>query len=412
MSNTDSAHSERILREGLLSLTNNLLMKGEYLTQLALITNCSSSIMEAIMSSTALGIDYTRTQQLYIALCEKLVAVSNETTHPLISTADSPVSSKRSQQRRRSTPELHIKGSKTPSADNNKQVPRSYYQSWCSLRLANTCMKRMNAIIQLSSELHNNDINITVPSTVLKLIPSCIINDLISTKGITDRLMNDTKPLPLDKLLPQMTIKDVTWFTLIGHYQKLVRRCFKSSDNMVGLRTHCLSNHFILPIKALLDYLLVHCVPFINRCTMPTVPTPLLLLLSETTPTHATPNDTPPYLTSEEGEVSILWYQSVPLGVLKGFVSLNHKAIRSIPSIPSSSSLYMKSTGAEVIVVTVSSLQLEELCQLWEGLSQKCSQFISDQAIRPLSRSPSRMKRKTLEAVKKGVPSDLQVCYY
>ena len=419
MSNIDSVRYKDILREGLQSSDNDILTRIEYLSQLSLASDPSSNgiahLVEAINASTVLGIDHTRIQQLYITLCEKLVTISNETTPPITNKADAPVarseSTKISKQRSRLISQH--KPSKL-SPDDNRPVPKGHYQAWVALRLANTCIERQSNLVQLSSELHNDDINSLIPNTLLKIIPDYIINDLSPTKEVTERLINDTEPLPLGGLLPpasNSSLKDgITWFSLIGHYQRLLRKCFKPllSNSLAGLRTHCLSHLVIPQARILLEFLLAHCESFNMKCAIPKAPPPLLALSdSETTPSVATPTETPSYLMSEEGEVSLIWYESSP-EVLKGFITLNHKPIKSIPATPSSS-LHMKYTGAEVFIVSVESSKLEELCHLWEELGQKCNQFITEQTTRPLSRSPSRMKRKTIEVAKKGVPLDLQV---
>ncbi len=405
------------------------LLYSEYLHKIATITSTSMDeggalvpLLEAISSSTSLGMDYLKTHQLYSHLCETLVAVSNKATPILVSNSPSHSESRRLSVGSRNMPRKMSSGrsrsSSVTSGSDNKLSMKEDYQAWCALRLANVVMERFEALAQLSSEFRDGDISSAIPSTLLSRVPDCVLLELAPPTIITRQLVNDAKPLPLDMLLPlnrPQSADGLTWFTLVGHYQKLLRKCFKASP-LGG--THCLADMILPQTKVLLEFLASHCASFRIKCSLPKIPVPLCTLWSDpsikdmptsTTPTSATPIEVPPYLMSEEGEVSIMWYR-VDGERLKGFVSFNHKAIKAVYSVSSSSPL-MKNTGVEVFPVTADSAELDRLRCEWAELAVKCDKFVSEQMTRPLSRSPSRMKKKAIELAKKGLPQDLLVYF-
>ena len=387
------------------------------------------SFLKAITSSTSMGMDYLKTHQLYSHLCETLVAISNKATPILVSNSPSCSESRRLSVGSRNMPRKmssdRSRSSSVTSGSDNKLAMKEEYQAWCALRLANVVIERFEALAQLSSELRDGDISSAIPSTLLTRVPDCVLLELAPPTIITRQLVNDAKPLPLDMLLPlnrPQSADGLTWFTLIGHYQKLLRKCFKVSP--LGT-THCLADMVLPQTKVLLEFLSNHCGSFRIKCSFPKIPASLCTLWSadpsvkdtptgatpvNATPISATPTEVPPYLRSEEGEVCIMWYQ-VDEKRLKGFVSFNHKAIKTIYSV-SSSSPFMKYSGVEVFPVTADSGELDQLRYEWAELAVKCDKFVSEQMTRPLSRSPSRMKKKAIELAKKGIPQDLQVCNY
>lgn len=471
---------EAILKEGLslMESIRNDVMIAEYQSLLAILVTKSpkkegvnnftvaiQALMRGICSSTSLGLDYVRLYHLYILLCETLVAMGNQAT-PTISTP--PISkpevrkqmSEESASRKLSTsiggsysttpttrsPRKSIQsqlsvdvggvsgggrrspkrtrktslgGTSTPPVSENKMVLKECYQSWCASKMACAILDRYESLAHLSSELHDTEINQPIPPTQLIKLPEAVITELSPSLDITEKLMTDNEPLPLDMLLPFATPssnKDITWFTLLGYYYTLHRNCFRSSSlPWEGPCTHCLSHLLIPHVRAVHSFLSTYCPLFNAQCDLVKVPPTLSSLVPE-----PPPNDVPssfpiassaealPNLVSDEGEVLISWYQLMGTSPLKGFISLNHKTLRSVLSVPVSTS-HMKYSGAEIYCITADLVQLQQLRCMWEELDKRCGQFVTEQVTRPLSRSPSRMKKKSIDMARKGVPQELQV---
>ena len=412
---------------------------AEYLSQSALIRGAASdhalrgaaidhalsealpSMIEAIKYSTSLGLDHIQTHNLYCRLCEAMVAINNQTPPQNVSRSSVPPS--RSESRKlsrlssRHGSRTLVSGSSTPKE--TTLGTKEDYQAWCALRLAATCIERLEKLALLASELHHSELNSSLPDSLVNKIPDCALLDLCPSQDITEALLRNTEPHPLNCLLPSnqfVSPKGLTWFILIGYYNSLLRKCFWPSSVAThcnwGLRSHCLSSLVSPRAKVMLEFLVTHCPLFKSSCTIPSVPRPLLLLLDAATSGDSTPQqrtqtiEAPSYLTSGEEEVSVFWYP-LPGNTLRGLFSLSHKNIKSLQFL--NPSLSTRSSGCQVFVVSVDLSTLAELRSLWEELAQKCNQFVTEQVTRPLSRSPSRMRRKSLEIARKGTPQELQV---
>ena len=131
-----------------------------------------------------------------------------------------------------------------------------------------------------------------------------------------------------------------------------------------------------------------------------------MFLSSENSDSDTSSTDAPAYLTATDGEVAILWYTPYDKSpdIVNGLVGLNTKPIKTL--------LYnnLHTMGIEVhIIKNVYRSQLVELCSVWEKLATACNEYLTQQAARPLSRSPSRMRQRSIEQSKLATPIELKV---
>ena len=437
-SNSPTSSTDTIIQEGLV-IARDIACHSEViivdlLTQLALVKRVScgdcnetvAMLLEAITASSALNIDHVLTYTMYCVLSEVLarqacISKQNVSKNSVPPSRSSEQRRKISQQGSRTS---SFRGSVSPREDRGKVGSKEGYQAWCALKTASVCQESQEKLYQFSLELHNEEMNRQLSNKLLLKLPDFILMDLFGSKDIVTSLLHNADVPSIESLLPSAQSanpKGLTWFTLIGYLHTLLQQGFWSTaiTKNWGLRTHTLSHKIIPKLQSIFMFLQSHCPPFSKYCTLPKPPSPLSMIIessdveSRDSIPHSSYVEALPFLTATEGEVSVIWYSSQSSNtsskdVLYGLFSLNSKPIKSILMNTHS----MCTSGAEVHMVTTHMSHLSQLRLVWEELANHCNSFLNEQLTRPLSRSPSRMRKKSMEMARQGTPPELQVCVF
>ena len=391
---------------------------SELLLQLAMIKSAQGNNHKAtrslLLEALSSALNYNLVHCLYCLLSEELCTQSHQILPQDITKSVPPSrSSERkriSRQGSRSSSRVSVHGTLGVSREEKewfKERKKEGYQAWCAMRTAAYTLQLVEKLHQLSSELHNVEMTTPLSDKLLSKLPDVVVLDLCgSTEGLSSMLYSLDMPT-VDSLLPlsqSTTPKGITWFQLLGYYKRLLKQCFLSSNSMWRLHVHCLTPHFLPRVRVLCSFLQTYCPNFSKFCDLPNVPP--VFLSSERSDDDSSSADAPPYLTATEGEIAILWYTPYDKSsdIVNGLVALNTKPIKSL--------LYtnLHTMGIEVhIIKDVYHSQLVELCSVWEKLATACNEYLTQQAARPLSRSPSRMRQRSIEQSKLATPIELKV---
>ena len=273
------------------------------------------------------------------------------------------------------------------------------YHGWCATKFAADIHHKVEKLQYFSSELHSNDTSLQLSSVQ---VPDAVLLDFCDVAHVLESLITTTKIPQLVSLLPfsqNVTSSKVSWFGLLGNFQLFLKQAFLSEDIL-----NCHLHHFtplLLPKAKVLFNFLLSCCPKFSHCVPRQSLTSVVQGAAVGSETHCDP-----CLMAGEKEVTILWTKNAGDQV-QGLVALNGKAVHGFVS---SSSLHQMEI--EVHTISTSGTKLNELRKMWHDLAVTCASYLTQQAVRPLSRSPSRMKQRTLEQVKQVPPSDLMVCFH
>ena len=391
---------------------------SELLVQLAMIKRAQGNSHEAtrslLLEALSSALNYNLVHSLYCMLSEELSTQSHQTLPQDITKSVPPSRSSEtkrlSRQGSRSSSRVSAYGTLGVSREEKewfKERKTEGYQAWCAMRTAAYTLQPVEKLHQLSSELHNVEMTTPLSDKLLSKLPDIVVLDLYgSTENLSSMLYTLDTPT-VDSLLPlsqSTTPKGITWFQLLGYYKGLLKQCFLSSNSMWRLHVHCLTPCLLPRVQVLRSFLQTHCPNFNKFCNLPNVPP--VFLSSENSDSDTSSTDAPAYLTATDGEVAILWYTPYDKSpdIVNGLVGLNTKPIKTL--------LYnnLHTMGIEVhIIKNVYRSQLVELCSVWEKLATACNEYLTQQAARPLSRSPSRMRQRSIEQSKLATPIELKV---
>ena len=288
------------------------------------------------------------------------------------------------------------------------------YLGWCAVKTAPSCLLGLEKLQQASAELHNKELVKGIPDKHLAALPDCTLLEVCGSSRLMERLLSgDELLVPLDRLLPLAQSPTnphrLTWFTLLGHFSHQLQRCFfwqplsssstSSSSSKWGLHSHSLTHLLTPSLIPLREFLSSRCSLFSSQCSLPSVPT---ILLQTASNSPAAPLAEFSHLSAKEPEASIIW--STALGSCAHMLlALSSKPIKSQHSpVPSG--------GFEVHVIRNTPEVFHQLHLMWVELGEACMAYLPQQTARPLSRSPSRMRRKSIEQGRLSLPAELEVC--
>lgn len=382
-------------------------------------------LLSAISAVTQQQFDHHQAYLLYCRLAELLSSLSkqeNTSASPSTTPQPSPDLLRRdSQHIIRSSPRLS--GKTKQEKEWMKARSLRAYQAWCALKIALGCLHALDNLKHLSSEQHNVDISKALSSKLLSKVPDHVLLALAGCSEVVASLMRNREPPELAVLTPSFqssTPQGLTWFSVLRHFMSLLQRSlFLAVNQQWGLHTTLLTPFFLPEARSLLALISSSCSGFsLSKCCLiPKLPAILFQLAeSEDDPASMrTPSsDTSEFveahvhLLAAEGEVTAVWFTPDPVhavrGAIHGLFGLNAKAIKSELN-PSSA----MTSGIEVHVVTADTDSLTKLHACWVELDSASSTYLSHQVTRPLSRSPSRMRHRSLEQARRATPTELQV---
>ena len=273
------------------------------------------------------------------------------------------------------------------------------YHGWCALKYSVHIHDKLEKLQHLTSDSYSNrttalPTNIDIPAVLL---------DLSNIAPALEGLITNTDVPSLDKLLPfsQKCTSGISWFCLLANFQHFLKHCFLAKSDPFG-HLHHFSSTLLPKAKLLFNFLSSNC-PNFHLC----IPEKSFMLIIQ----HISDTDSEPKCVSDlclkagEKEVTILWISDT--NKVQGFVGLNGKAVHSFD--PSAS---VQATEIELYSFRTTQSKLCKLRTMWCDLASDCASYLTQQALRPLSRSPSRMRQRALEQSKQVPPSDLTVCCY
>lgn len=284
-----------------------------------------------------------------------------------------------------------------------KLKPKSSYHGWCAVKCAGNIQQHIEKLQYLSSHFDNEDMSFPV-STVE--VPTVAVIDLCHSKKLLHFLtLSSSKDSSAeDFLLPfsQNIKSELKWFDLVVYFWHLLKCCFSFSSQ---LHLHHLSLDILPKALVMFGFLQSFCPTFQKFC-VPLIPKSLCFTkFEQNLPPSVIFTDI--HQTASNNEITILWHKSAKH--LEGLIALNGKSVQG----PIKSTL-LHTYDLEVHSVTVDSVKIKNLRNIWNELASTCRIYLSQQAVRPLSRSPSRMRQRTLEQSKQDAPADLMVhtCSY
>lgn len=338
-----------------------------------------SVLIEAL--SHVLKFDYVQTLVLYCILAEMLSThCSEQSTSVSTQSVSKPAGQKR----------LEI------SSQEEKELAEKHkYLSWCAVKMASHCLQMIDKLKQLTSEVHNEEMASQIPSKLLSELPQFAVLNLCGSNSLLLSLLTTLNIPVIDDLLPPSQTNGLTWFTLLEYFKSTLNHSFVP-DGLWQSHTHHLSSRFIPKVQALFSFLVAHCSNFKALFVLPSLPE-----LFRLPPDNAILS----VLTASENEMSVLWYSSSIAGSIRGYMAFNDKPVKSVMHRMS------HNMGIDVFTFVTTHEQLQKLCCVWNKLANTCTAYLASQSTRPLSRSPSRMKQRSLEQMKQSTPPDLTVIY-
>ena len=282
----------------------------------------------------------------------------------------------------------------------DEQENKDKYLAWCAIRMASHCLQRIDRLRQVTSELHNEELAIPIPSKLISEIPHFALLHLCSSKASTLKALDDH--LNDDVFLfDQLNTTKLTWFSVLNYLKYLVNQCFipPSSNDSLQLHSHHSTSTFIPRAQALFVFLLENCPSFQNSCVIARLPE-VFLIPSGTKGSYVI-SPPHPILTASEHELLVLWCSTFD-GTLRGFMCFNDKPIKSLMH-------HTVNHGIDVYTFVTTHEQLMKLYYIWNKVANTCNTYFISQTTQPLSRSPSRMKQRTLELMKEIAPPELMV---
>ena len=402
---------------------------SELLSQLAFVQELSGAnfrevvrfCLEALATVIDDGLDHMIAHSLYCQL-SKVLAVQSKQMPQLVRETPVPSTSMSvrpdSTRDGRASSSLSERGATKRERSWTKARNRESYQAWCAMKAATQCLLMLESFHQLSSESHNTEMTQPLPEKLTRKIPDFALLDLCGSQELMQPLLRSTDVSALEKLLPETqrvsAPGSLSWFTLVGYYAKLLRMSSWSlaGDSRWRLHSHCMSGIVLSKALVMHSFLSQYCSPF-KQCAIPKLPKPLASLNTseEATPMMSAPLSATPesYLMASDNEVSLMWCMQPVVktqsDTITGLLAFNSKAIRSLLHTNTS----LSASGVDVLVLTLTAPALAELQATWDKLATICNGHLSQQALQPLSRSPSRTKRRIIEQAKLGTPQELLV---
>ena len=373
-------------------------------------SDSAACLLSAISSVTQQQLDHRQAYLLYCRLAELLSYLSkqeNVSVPPSTTPEASPDLLRRdSQQNAQSSP----RGPGRAKQEREWKKSRNLlaYQSWCALKMAVSCLYALDSLKHLTSEQHNTDISKELSSRLLSKMPDHLLMALAGcTEGVATLLKNRDPP-ELAELTPsrQSSVpRGQSWFSVLHLFLALLRQSLLLAANVHwGLHTTLLTPFFMREAKSILSLISPNSHDFPSKgFLIPKVPTVLFQLAEsadDSPAIHPPSSDaneyvgTHPHLVAVEGEVTAVWFTP----------GLSAKSVKYQLNLPSTAI-----AGIKVHVVTTDSGSLTKLHTCWAELDSACTTFLSHQATRPLSRSPSRMRHKSLEQARRATPTELKV---
>lgn len=273
------------------------------------------------------------------------------------------------------------------------------YHGWCALKYGVDIHDKLEKLQNLTCDLYSSH---TTALPTNKEVPVALL-DMSNIAHALEGLITNTDVPSLDKLLPfsQKCTSRISWFSLLANFQQFLKHCFLAKSDPFG-HLHHFSSTLFPKAKLLFNFLSSNC-PNFRLC----IPEKSFLSIIQ----HISDTDSEPKCVSDlclkagEKEVTILWISDT--NEVQGFVGLNGKAVHNFdPSVS------VQAMEIELYSFCTTQSKLRKLRTMWCDLASDCATYLTQQALRPLSRSPSRMRQRALEQSKQVPPSDLTVCWY
>jgi hypothetical protein len=395
-------HSDENIKEAydIINSIATTTLSGKYLkSELAIILcqlknhglNTQSYLLDAL--STTLMFDYIQIFKMYWLLADMLMQEqslqlentksSSDITN--VSCSNSPSSKRTPTQQKR---ELI------------KSQAKQKYFIWTSIKAASHCQLIIEKFKQLTSEFHNEEITKFIPIELMQKLPLFALMHF--NKESISSSSSSLHESSIEEIHIKMSNCNISWFSLLEYFKHLLELSFvPESLCKTSNQLHC--HHFtpsIVPkVQSLFAFIEKYCPNFKTLCCVPNFLPILRPQSSTSSPLNETDLMSP--MSAKDGEVTILWCKD-HTGNLKGFIALNDKHIK-----PSSVQPHSSTSGIYVYTFTTSSASALQLHHAWNDLANQCTTYVTSQITRPLSRSPSRMRQRTIEVAKQPIPFDL-----
>ena len=384
----------------------------------------ASCLLSAICAISHQQLNHRQAYLLYCRLAELLAYLSKgenvlapQSTTPEISPV---LVCKDPQPSTQSSP--HGAGKTKQERERRKSRNLLAYQSWCALKMAISCLNALDNLKRLTSEQHNTDISRELSSRLLTKMPDHLLMGLAGrTESVASLLRKRDPPELVDLTSARQSSvpQGLSWFSVLHHFMVLLQRSLLLTANVHwGLHTTLLTPFFIQEAKSILALISPNNHDFPSKSFLiPKVPTILLQLADsadDSSATHPPSSDTcelvDPQLAAAEGEAAVVWFTPDPVcaprGTIRGLFGLSAKSFKTHSNLP-----LTVIAGIKVHVVTTDLGSLSKLHDCWSELDSICATYLSQQATRPLSRSPSRMRHKSLEQARRATPAELKVSH-
>ena len=281
------------------------------------------------------------------------------------------------------------------------------YLAWCMVRSALKIANSRQTLLGFASSTNSADMTKQLGDKILHDLPDFVLLELEPRCETLDMLSNKPLVLPIERLLPSRqfrTKKGINWFKIINYYNRLVQRCYWQKvalhlpDSDWSLHYNFATPSVYTKTKAVFNFLNSHCNVF-KSCLLPSIPQLSMLPGGSITPyTGNTGIHREPHLAASETEVTILWYSnpfstllaagSLPTSqAISGYYAMNYRTV----NFPIHNEPYI--LGIETHVIHTSVRALTDLYEKWEELAKIVTGFLDSRAIRPTSRSPSKVKK-------------------